>query len=675
MTMMKRWNAGEFVFHSDVNNNFDQVARLQPSNLTGLGFKGDGISDDAPSIQAAINATTGNLEIVFPPGVIRLGSTIQTPGNRTITITGSKKGTILQWDANVTIGWNHGFGTAGAGGFHIRNLVLLPTTNMTGICIRASFRPLSDPCQSMFSADDVQIGGTGYDPQWHGGIALYGAWNSDINNCYIFQNINPPDPDSFGLLYTTAEGVSNVAGVATALTCSNLFFQGGYIAIHLVGDVQGINIVNGNFTGQIIGIKWDAGPDDGSGTLQVSNNQFTCSTRGLLMNGGSNLMASNNLFIQFDQFNPAVASTFSAIELVNHPRAVIVGNHIVNPGGNIVSNVACILSRSTIASGQSVGLIANNTIYTQCVSPVELRGTVLGVSVVGNDFWTYNPATPAACLVVQTPAPAWAASTLYLPYSAVVNAGVTWATTNGGTSGGVGPTTNALINNTFTDGSVVWSNSGVSLASYPNACDNRIYGAGNISTDAGDNLTIGRGLPGRHVRIRGANVFTDGGLDVGMGGSMGYLDLHSGTVPILNDYDSRIQVTGGTQGVDGKGDLGLSAGSVSILSNALAADTGMDFGSPGKAGFVDLHSATMPIGNDYDARIIVGNGVIGTSGHGDLSIKSQALVIEAGYLGFYSVSPPVAKQVVTGSWASGAAGQSLAAALAAMGLITNQTTP
>lgn len=547
------------------------VIPAAPTDVRSLGLICDGVTDDAPALLAAIKASTGPLMLRFPTGRTYFATGISFPDSRNVILAGNgMAATTITFGPGVDIGFSHGQAAPGQNTFHIRDMTILPTAS-GGTAVRVSQNIATNPAANGFSAENVQIGSVGTGPCWKSGIDLHGAWNSYISNVYIFQPTDAAIPGNVGVSYApseTAEAAPGLGTTTTVLTCDNLFTQNGTIGLQILGNVQGINLVNCNISGPLYGVQ-AIGPagNAGSGTIQITNSQINASVRNIQVVNFDNPIITGNLLLQFDQF---VAHNWAAVELENAPFHIVQSNYILNAGGPVVSNVAAILVSSTQAHAYTPSRIAGNILFTQNKCPVELQGTALS-TVMDNEFWNRNGLDPAFNRVLQTPAPAWAVSTIYPPYSAVTSAGLNWTTVAGGVSGSAGPS--------GSDGSVAWVSGGPSLLSYPNSVSqNAVYGMGKMREDASGNLTLGTSPPTSYIKLLGF-LQTASGMQTGSPGYDGLLDLFSAATNGAN-RDARVIVINGTNGATETGDLYFKAGSINMQAPKLGFFSGPAVAKP-----------------------------------------------------------------------------------------------
>lgn len=507
--------------------------------LRAYGFVGDGVTDDAPAIQALINATgASNLSIMVPPGHSHLGTGITSTGNRNISLIGQGSAlSVWTFAAGVQVGWNHGQGTESNGAFSAKGISFLPTSTVTGtVGLRCSRDPTATNNEAAFSLllDDVGFGvhSAGV---WSVSIDMYGCTDAIISNTNI---VSPPwnlDPNGTSIRY---QGAENGNGTTVQLQISNVNTQDGVYGVWIGSKVQGINIVNSNLTGPNYGCYWPANPGDGSGALQVSNSQINSSMRNIYVANADNVMLSNNFFLQNDQF--VVGNNWAGVECINSASPQIVGNTFENPGGTVLSNVPAIYLHGP--GGGGPGLISDNTFQTYNSSAVGLNDAVRYVRVTGNNFHNNPPSNTVT--VTQVDPAAWVASTVYPARSLVSANGYTFYSAAGGTSGTTSPT-----HTSANDGGITWSVVAPTLAVAPN----EVWGNSNY-------LTFDFQTKGAEVKIGQANSSVILPSDVEIGDattSLAFLDFHSSTSN--NDYDARIYATGGTSGTNGLGSLTINA--------------------------------------------------------------------------------------------------------------------
>lgn len=154
-----------------------------------------------------------------------------------------------------------------------------------------------------------------------------------------------------------------------------------------------------------------------------------------------------------------------------------------------------------------------------------------------------------------------------------------------------------------------------------------------------------------------------GGTVLGNAPSHGlYMDgYHTNGIVVAGNLTNALAVTGtATRGLD------LSSATLTTAIR-MAAGQGISWGSGGAQISTTGGSLSLSSGNADDDFAIYANNF----GSRVFSADATGGVPR---ISFYNGVAPVAKQAVTGSWSGGTAGPNLAAALAALGLITNSTT-
>jgi hypothetical protein len=529
--------------------------------LQAWGFKGDGVSDDSHAVQALINATApADLTLQFPAGSSHFGSGITSTGNRNITIVGEgSAATKITFAAGVAVGWNHGQGSSGSGAFSMRGVTLLPGSTATGTTgLRVSVQPSAADSRMALHLDDVQFGLHG-SATWSISVDMYGCSNTAISNVGVVSTPSNVDAGSTSFRYQVAEGTSAVTVQASFV---NVNTQDGQYGIWVGSGVQGIAVANTNLTGPTYGVYWPALPGAGSDQLLMSNTQIASAVRNVLVQNVTNVMLSNNYFIQTDQFTAGL--NWSGVELDNCGGPIITGNTLEDPGGTVPSNVPAILLSSSIPSGLP-GIISNNKILTFNSNAIGIVGAARFIKVIGNNCLNNPPSNTHA--VLQTDAPAWAASTVYPAHTSVSANGFTFYSAAGGTSGTTSPT--STVPN---DGGITWSVVGPTLAVVPN----EVWGNSNFLTF---DFQLAGPMP--YIGQRTGVLWLPNQIELGgTAGSPALLDFH--TTGTANTFDARIIATGGTSGTAGQAGLQLVANELGFFTTppvALSTVTGAKGGN------------------------------------------------------------------------------------------------
>ena len=148
-------------------------------NVKDFGAKGDGVTNDTASIQAAIDSTNDFIQVYIPPGTYRLSSPIIVD-RQNLSLFGAASQTTLFPDAGVTaieVAKNNGVSIT-----QMRDFRIYGNTNATGgIALGGDFVAFCQ-IQNLVILNFLATGSFG--------IKLSKVQELDINNCYIADNYN-----------------------------------------------------------------------------------------------------------------------------------------------------------------------------------------------------------------------------------------------------------------------------------------------------------------------------------------------------------------------------------------------------------------------------------------------------------------------------------------------------
>jgi hypothetical protein len=275
---------GQFIYNSASTETDNGGTVIQPTvgvgrwlrpatetlNVRQFGALGDGVHDDTPAIQSAVNtaSVTGNGSVYFPAGNYKIVSAITLASlplcNISLIGDGPNVSTITQTSA-LTNGINFTFENVGVTQPYrvfISDLGF-KCTAAAGIAIRVSYgNPVST--SSHFNSgpviDNVAIASSDSSGSWRDGIEVESAWNTKITNTSISGN-------AFGAVWAALQG----AGIKIKRYCVNTH----------ISDVQ----INFFFTGIYYTTVGATASDGNTEGLFCSNNSIVACRRGVWLQG------------------------------------------------------------------------------------------------------------------------------------------------------------------------------------------------------------------------------------------------------------------------------------------------------------------------------------------------------------------------------------------------------
>lgn len=277
-----------------------------------FGAVGDGVTDDAPAFQAAVNAAAS---VYVPAGTYLLNSTI-TNSNKVLNLVGAGIGcSFLKWGAGVTgTGLVHSTPIVVCPFFmsdlSITTLYTIPSVGQPGptavscvwpetFLVRDEIKAIIQNCQ--FSGFDKAANG------WGTCLAFTNGQNNNVDNC-IFIGQQTVD----GATGTPADKTRSSAGIVwqggvypTELRVTSSYFVNFYQGVLTTGAPEGQyfqNCVFGNCGIGIYGLVTTFSPGIGGGPatfrplLNVADCHFACFYNCIISDGFIQSFVHNNLF-------------------------------------------------------------------------------------------------------------------------------------------------------------------------------------------------------------------------------------------------------------------------------------------------------------------------------------------------------------------------------------------
>lgn len=343
-----------------------QTARDSPLNVRAFGAVGDGSTDDAPAVNAALAALPAEGgAIYFPPGKYNLATQIAYALSATIasvSILGAGQDASILYFPNASTGFVINYSQPSHSA-HIRDLsVTTGTTNAgNGIALVQTVAlgkwAISDITRVTVRGDDNVV--TYY---WTTGIFVWGVSGVNIDSVYVTGDSTGGHGNGISYLGLTA--TSPYYAVVLNVAKSNFNWLG--TGIELQSYVQGVTIDQCNFVNGSVGIGIPPAQSGVLAQLVVSNSQFnTTADQIQLGTQVVDFFATHNLFI--------IPTGYSAIDLGTAVSATITGNQM--------STLMLGTGNGVIGAASFVTLTGN--IFNSLALEAWQQGTA------GN-FWTYS---------------------------------------------------------------------------------------------------------------------------------------------------------------------------------------------------------------------------------------------------------------------------------------------
>ncbi|NNU89754.1 glycosyl hydrolase family 28-related protein [Anoxybacillus sp. CHMUD] len=132
---LNKWAETDYFKRVEINENFDKIDNeigilsTFVVNVKSFGAKGDGVTNDAPAIQNAINSLTNGGIVYIPPGTYLIGTSLTVPSN--ITIRGAGMDVTILKD-HSSLGANRIFYIQGTSDSYIKNICIECLTIQNG---------------------------------------------------------------------------------------------------------------------------------------------------------------------------------------------------------------------------------------------------------------------------------------------------------------------------------------------------------------------------------------------------------------------------------------------------------------------------------------------------------------------------------------------------------------
>lgn len=358
------------------------------ANIMDFGGNNAGVVSNNAAFTSALGAASNlsnNKCIYFPPGQYAFASQAGftfTAGYQSVTLVGAgQDATQLYWSSGAGLLFSYNTGTDSV---HIKDMAL--TTGSinagSGIILANSFASSSSAALNTIQNVTIRDVNGYFGPNYFtNAILIQGI--SQVNMDGL--NIAGPSGSPAGIgvnLTTTSSSV-----VPIIFNISNSGFYNLNIGLNYGQYVQGVQVINSNFTNDNKGIFVDTGLA-GMDQLTVSNNQFNAFTNGFniyalsavpnvnisnntfLINNNSsgvNLQATSTTTITGNTFEPNTGSPSNVFGVILNGKVIgasmISGNNFFNLTGGV-----------TLQSGSGNVNVQSN-VYNSCVTNTSNAGT------------------------------------------------------------------------------------------------------------------------------------------------------------------------------------------------------------------------------------------------------------------------------------------------------------
>ena len=358
----------------------------------------NGVTDDHDALAEALTALPdkGSTVAVLPPGRCRIGASVLVTlrGNQTAVIAGQGPyatelvfsgpgdGLVIRYESQASYTRDASTGAA----LHVSGLSIVHAEGLGGDGLRiegdsANEAGVVQP--DTILADVVVRGGSG-GSGWARGVVLQDVANTALRHLSLMcPNANHPMTAQASGLWIGTTGQR----YATRHNLVDLSTWGCGTGVAIGERVQGVAIVNGNFTGGRIGVHWNSvGRQE---LLAVSNSQFSTFEAGVRVFNVQNVQLTGNTFYNQNAY-AAVPGSWVAIDLAEADNSQVTGNGIMGLGRgeetglHIVNDLAMVAAdQPTIVSGNTFSNLNGPALYTaNDTSGVLFTGNAVTVRAV-----------------------------------------------------------------------------------------------------------------------------------------------------------------------------------------------------------------------------------------------------------------------------------------------------
>jgi hypothetical protein len=321
-------------------------------NVRNFGAVGDGVTDDAASIQAAIDflQAQGGGTLFIPAKTYYLGSTLTVTDSDVKIIGAGRNSTKLLFGSSVSVGLNYQLAKSGLLATYqsasVRNLSLLTNNTTTSAEIgKCAVRYTPSPLNQLGSPyptvrlDDIFIGGNnGFVNFWNTGVDIADGVNALITSCVILGKFNNAFNGMNYAVYTGNQSVNiqitdcfmyygtNAIVMNAALTGAEFGSEGlQVIGCQIMGFANGVIKANGTTI-------------EGRPLVLVSNSHINATSNCVQVNNCTESIITGNLFYIQETVNDSVIAGASCVAYVNPTSGDETNRHIAT--GNIFRNLS-----------------------------------------------------------------------------------------------------------------------------------------------------------------------------------------------------------------------------------------------------------------------------------------------------------------------------------------------
>ena len=381
----------------------------------------DGVTDDHDALAAALTTFSDKAASVvrLPQGKCRIGSPLLLTlrGNQVAVVagqgavatellfTGPGDGLVVHYASQASYTRDAATGAA----LQLSDLSIVRAEGAGGDGLRIEGDSANEAGVVMpdtILTDVVVRGGTG-GSFWARGVVLQDVANSALRHLSLMcANANQPVTDQGIGLWIGTTGQH----YATRHNLTDLSTWGCGTGLAIGERVQGVAIVNGNFTGGRIGVHWaSVGRQE---LLTVGNSQFSTLEAGVRVYNVQNVQLTGNTFYNQNAYAPTPAP-WVAIELAEVDNSQITGNGIMGLGRGDETGLHITNDRAMVAADQPT-IISGNTFTSLNGPALYAANDTSGLLFTGNAVTVR--AVPPLALAPGTAVTAsgnWFAGTLF----------------------------------------------------------------------------------------------------------------------------------------------------------------------------------------------------------------------------------------------------------------------
>jgi parallel beta-helix repeat protein len=328
-------------------------------NVKHFGATGNGTTNDAPAIQAAINQASPQDAIFFPPGTYRCDSTITSAG-RSLSIIGSGIGVSKV----IFTGAGHGFDFTFDGDdptlnydyFNVRDISVFTRNASAQTAIRARWTSAQPTGQYPHcNIKDVEIDRdlSGTVGNWATGIHLQDAWKA------VIDTVNYRSPSRTGI------GI-DLQGRCVDSLITNPHLSNVRIGIQIGPINEGTVIYNPVVVGGLAGVQTQVGLNGIKGPwVTVRDGHFNTAQVGVDLRGTGDCWVTDNLIYK----EYGTSDAWWGIRVVGCRHSRITGNECYDTSGLAPNEVGIEIRDSNLIT------VMNNEVVS-CRQGIEIHNSV-----------------------------------------------------------------------------------------------------------------------------------------------------------------------------------------------------------------------------------------------------------------------------------------------------------